>query len=105
MTEQIHALGLPTDEILTHGTPRLVYGVSLVENLTEFLLGVNKKAKYYLPRQNGIETSKAISSWWLNRWVSKRITRPEILEKISRHTLVHPIQHGARVELPKTEYS
>jgi hypothetical protein len=41
--------------------------------------------------------------WWLDRWVAKRIERPEVLERMAMHSLVHPIRHGARVKLPRTD--
>jgi hypothetical protein len=36
----------------------------------------------------------------MQRWLSPRITRPGILEAVEKHTLAHPITHGARVALP-----
>jgi hypothetical protein len=27
-----------------------------------------------------------------------------VLERVEKHNLVHPIRHGARVEIPKTEF-
>jgi hypothetical protein len=32
--------------------------------------------------------------------LSKRIDRDDVLEKVERETLVHPIKHGARLRLP-----
>ncbi len=99
----LDALGLLSDEILTHGTPRIVYGVNLVGNVTDYILGISKKPKYYLPRRDARRISKKISSWWLERWVWRRLKRNDTLEKIASHTLVHPIRHGGRVELPRTD--
>ncbi|HXI19895.1 MAG TPA: Druantia anti-phage system protein DruA, partial [Gemmatimonadales bacterium] len=36
-------LGLDADELLTHGSPRVVYGVSLVKNLQRYLLGIDRR--------------------------------------------------------------
>jgi hypothetical protein len=99
----LDALGLLSDEILTHGTPRIVYGVNLVDNVTDYILGISKKPKYFLPRRNAKEASDRITLWWLKRWVSNRIVRGDVLQRIAEHTLVHPIRHGARVELPRTD--
>jgi len=99
----LNALGLLSDEILTDGTPRIVYGVNLVSNVTDYILGISKKAKYYLPRRDAQHISQKISSWWLERWVRGRVKRNDTLEKIARHTLVHPIRHGGRVELPRAD--
>ncbi len=35
---------MPTEELLHHGSLRLVYGVRLVENVREYLLGMEKPA-------------------------------------------------------------
>lgn len=37
--DALGALGLPEDELLDHGTPRLVYGVQLAHNMGDYLLG------------------------------------------------------------------
>ena len=41
--------------------------------------------------------------WWLRRWLTPRLRRPDVFERLARHTLVHPIRHGARVLLPHTD--
>lgn len=99
----LSAVGVRADEILRHGTPRIVYGAGLVENLEDYVLGISKKAKYYLPRQNGREVSDKMCRWWVERWVWRRIGRKEVLDRIGRHSLVHPIRHGGRVELPQSD--
>jgi hypothetical protein len=93
----------PADEFLTHGTRRVVYGLSLISNLREYLLGMAKRPKYYLPRRNGKATSREIAWWWVRRWVDRRIVREDVLKRISEHSLVHPIRHGGRVELPRAD--
>jgi hypothetical protein len=37
------------------------------------------------------------------RWLLSRIQTAEILQRVSEHTLTHPIRHGARVPLPRDE--
>jgi hypothetical protein len=90
-------LGLPTEELLTHGTPRLVYGVSLIENLREYLLGIERRPKYLVSQRSPGIATREILEWWLRRWVGKRIGREDVLERMARHTLAYPIRHGARV--------
>jgi hypothetical protein len=80
-----------------------VYGLRLVENLREYVLGMAKRPQYLLPRRNGKATSGEIASWWVRRWVERRIGREEVLGRISEHSLVHPIRHGAKVELPRAD--
>jgi hypothetical protein len=96
-------LGLPTDELLNHGVPRLVYGLALVENLREYLLGIDARPKYRLPQGRGAAVSRQIVEWWLRRWVARRVERDDALQRIQQHSLVHPIRHGARVKLPRTD--
>jgi hypothetical protein len=90
-------LGLPTNQLLKHGAPRLVYGVSLVENLRDYLLGIAKRPKYLVPQKNAAAASQEIVEWWVRRWVLKRIEREDVLERMAGHTLAYPIRHEARV--------
>src|SRR5437763_12371538 len=100
----MHACGLPTDELLNHGSPRLVYGVELTENVGHYLLGIDKRAKYILGQKNLRHLTQQIGTWWVKRWVLKRIAREEVLGRVAGHNFIHPISHGARVELPKDEF-
>jgi hypothetical protein len=99
----LNELGLPTDELLRHGAPRLIYGVALAENLREYLLGMERRPKFVTPQRNPAAATEQIVKWWLARWVARRIQRAEVLERMAVQTLVHPIRHGARVRLPPGE--
>lgn len=101
--EGLEVLGVSADDFLTHGTPRIIYGISLIKNLTEYLLGISKQPKYFYPKRNTKEISNNITLWWFKRWVINRITHQDVHERIAQHTLIHPIRHGARVELPRTD--
>jgi hypothetical protein len=46
LRDGLDELKLPADEFLRHGTPRLVYAMSLIENLTGYLLGMEKWPKW-----------------------------------------------------------
>lgn len=96
-------LGLPEDELLEHGTPRLVYGVQLAHNMREYLLGLAKRLKYLLPQKSPDKVTESIAQWWLTRWVTNRIERDDVLDRLKQHALVHPIRHGARVILPMVD--
>jgi hypothetical protein len=93
-------LGLPTDELLQHGGPRLVYGVDLAHNTREYLLGRDRRPRYILDGKDPPATSVRIARWWAQRWLLPRIEREETIERVASHTLIHPIRHGARVALP-----
>ena len=46
----MEAVGLPPDKLMQHGTPRIVYGVSLAEQFQDVLLGRRiNKPRYYFP--------------------------------------------------------
>jgi hypothetical protein len=92
-------LGWPSDGLLQHRRPRIVYGVSLVENLLPYLLGLDRTPRYVF-RRNVANDVERIGSWWFERWLSKRVGSPEVLAAVREHTVDRPVQHGARVVRP-----
>jgi hypothetical protein len=97
--EGLGLLGLPPELLLKHHRRRVVYGVSLVRNLRDYLLGIDVNAKYLLPLDRADATTK-IGTWWRERWLQNRIKSDEVLAAVEQHTLVRPIRHGARVVVP-----
>jgi len=93
--------GFPSDEVLTHGSPRIVYGIALATNQRDCLMERAKQPEYVLPQHPAAQTSQLIADYWQRRWLHGRILRTEIIERIGQHTLVSPVQHGARVSLPR----
>jgi hypothetical protein len=93
-------VGLPADALLRHGNARVVYGVALASNFREVLLGLTTKPRYLLPLSNAAKQTKKLADYWRRRWLIGRIGRPGILEGVATHSLVYPIEHGARVILP-----
>jgi hypothetical protein len=100
--EALDSVGLPGDEILWHGNRRVIYAVPLAKNYREILFGLDRRAKYLIPQTAASERTDALADYWRRRWLSPRISRAGVLEKVSEHTLVHPVKHGARV-LPTEE--
>ena len=92
-------LGLPSELLLQHHRPRVVYAVTLVHNLREYLLGINDRPDYVMPLERG-STAK-IAAWWRERWLRNRIASDDVLALLAGHTLIHPICHGARVAGPR----
>jgi len=90
-------LCLPSELFLRHHRPRVVYAVSLIRNLREYLLGIDSKPNYFVTPVSGKAASASISAWWRERWLRNRIASDEVLDEVSRHTLISPISHGARV--------
>jgi len=80
-----------------------VYAVSLVRNLTEYLLGLATKPSYLIPLDDGRRATANIAKWWRERWLRGRIGSDDVLAEVARHTLVRPIRHGARVLAPESE--
>jgi hypothetical protein len=98
----IDLLGWPSDVLLQHGRHRIVYGVPLVRNMLDYLLGMDERPDYlYDVTSNGdVET---ITDWWFSRWASRRIQSDEVLERVTRHRSKRPTTHGAKVRLPTIE--
>jgi len=88
---------------LNHGSPRLVYGVRLAENVREYLLGMEKRPRHLLPGHDAAAFTAHLGRYWIARWVLPRIRRQDVLERVARHNFVRPIRHGARVLLPRSD--
>jgi hypothetical protein len=95
--QALDLLDLPSGILLRHHRPRVVYAVSLVKNLGDHLLGLDPKPDYLVPIEDGPAASAKLAAWWRERWLRNRILSDEVLAEVARHTLVHPICHGARV--------
>lgn len=95
--QALDLLGLPANELLQHGTPRLVYGVRLARNVREYLLGIDRKPRYYLGDEDPPAATQRLAAWWCERWLAKRAQRKDVIERVEQHNLIHPIRHGARV--------
>lgn len=100
--EGLDLLGLPSDLLLQHGSPRRVYGVSLVSNLGDALLGV-AAPEPLLPERAPAEATAGIARWWRDRWLDGRAASEQVLARVEAHRLDWPVRHGARVELPPVE--
>lgn len=98
--EGLEALSLPADALLQHGRQRIVYGVPIVRNLREFLLGLEVDPDYIFDMEDPARVTGEIARWWRERWLSRRIESDDVLRSVEQHTLVRPVRHGARVVLP-----
>jgi hypothetical protein len=96
----LDAIGFPSDVVLKHGSPRLVYGIPLARNFREVLLGLTDKVQYLIPLTRPEKRSAQFADFWIRRWLARRIDNDEVLSAVENHTLIYPIQHGARVSLP-----
>jgi hypothetical protein len=99
----LDAVGLPSNLLLQHGSPRLVYGVALAENFREVLLGVQSRPSYLIPDRR--DAADRIVDFWCERWLSRRIENGDVLAAVAGHSLALPMSHGARVVLPDSDAS
>jgi hypothetical protein len=78
MREGLDVLGIASDDILHHATPRLFYGCCLSPLARDELMGLVRKAA-------GPERPlSAISEAWRSRWLLPRISNPDILARLAR---------------------
>lgn len=95
--------GFKSDHILEHGSPRVLYGVALASNYQSVLLGRSNQPEYILPQDDVAAVMARIADYWRRRWLLGRIKKDETLAQAALHTLIEPIEHGARVILPDVE--
>jgi hypothetical protein len=74
--EGLDALGLKSDSILHHATPRIFYGCELSPGARSALLGLGAS-------DLAAPTCEDIGAAWRRRWVSKRALREETLEALA----------------------
>ena len=71
-------------DLLKHESKRIVYGVDLAKNAKEYLCGETNEPDYYWSFDNLRAEQQSIYDHWKYRWASKRIQKPEILERIDQ---------------------
>jgi hypothetical protein len=100
--EALGELSIST-KLLEHGNPRVLYAIPLARDLQPYLRGMQPSPSYLIDHPDPQACTEDIVAYWRERWLSKRADREDVLARVQRETLVHPIQHGARVELPSEE--
>jgi hypothetical protein len=91
-------LDLPSDLLLQHRSPRIIFAIPLATNFREILLGRAQRPAPIIPATE--RATAAIIDFWRERWLMQRIERAEVIEDVARHSLTYPVRHGARVRLP-----
>ncbi len=76
--EGLEILGIKSDDVLHHATPRLFYAAEVVPNVRHVLIGCARSIKAIAPR------AATICNAWIARWLVARTARPETLERL-RH--------------------
>ena len=75
--EGLDALGLKSDAILHHATPRIFYGCELNPDARAALLGLATPGP-------ASPTADAIAEAWRNRWLNTRVLRQETLDELAQ---------------------
>lgn len=103
MREALTLVGLPSDILLKHGNRRIVYGIPLAENFRRLLMGLETKPHYIVPQSDPRRKTSMIGSYWIHRWLSRRIEQDSVLTQVASNCLAYPIHHGAQVKLTGDE--
>jgi hypothetical protein len=103
MREALTLVDLPSEMLLKHGNRRIVYGIPLAENFRRLLLGLETKPQYIVPRSNPRTKTSMIGSYWIRRWLSRRIEQDSVLSQVASNCLAYPIRHGAQVKIREEE--
>lgn len=103
--ESLDTVGLNSDALLQHGNQRVTYGIRLAKNFREILLGREAEVDYLIPHANPKAQTVHIANYWMRRWLSGRIDRPEVLADVSKNVLTFPPAHGAVVPLDRQSES
>ena len=85
LREGFAALGLNQTNLLQHGAPRIIYGVSLAKNVKRHLLGIDAAADFALEAPIE-EAERDIAKYWLSRWLASRLDHAPALEVIAKST-------------------
>lgn len=97
MRSGLRAIGLDDDVTLTHGIRKTFYAIPLITNLQSYLLGLSVRAKFVYSLRNKRIFSKLVIAWWVKKWMSRRMNRQDILDRVKNETHTNPNRHGARI--------
>lgn len=96
----LELLGLNAMELLVHGIEKCIYGVLLASNADRYLLGLDSQPTWLFCKDSSVQYCNSIADWWAQRWARGRFANQAVKLCLQRETLVYPIQHSARVQLP-----
>jgi hypothetical protein len=75
--EGLEALGLKSDTILHHATPRIFYGCELGPHARDALLGLGAP-------DATAPSARDLATAWRHRWLTNRILRKDTIEELGR---------------------
>ena len=71
----------------SHAMPRIIYAAPLISNCTEYLLGIDKRPRYYESRKDGDIGTQRFIDFWRERWLKKRLEFAPALERMEQFDL------------------
>lgn len=72
-----------TKEFTKHAMSRIVFGVDLAENTTNYLLGIDKLPSFYTDTFDYKTGTEKIIRFWQTRWLAHRLQYEPIYERIN----------------------
>lgn len=85
LREGFAGLGLNQTNLLQHGSPRIIYGVSLVRNLPRVLLGIDEEPTYAIDPSDAL-AEQGIAQHWTRRWLASRLDHVPSLDAVAGST-------------------
>ncbi|MFY9512939.1 MAG: Druantia anti-phage system protein DruA [Rubrivivax sp.] len=85
LREGFAGLGLNQTNLLQHGSPRIIYGVQLVSNLSRMLLGVDDQPDYAIDPETA-DAERDIGRHWISRWLASRLDHAPALQAVASST-------------------
>lgn len=101
LRQGLDAIGFPSDELLMHRNQRVNYGVSLSRNFREVLVGMADAPDYYLAGTADTSYTQRIVDYWKRRWLSRRVNRSDVIDRVREEKLTFPRRHRAMVRWNK----
>jgi hypothetical protein len=96
-------LGFNGDKLLTHGISKSLYGVKLIHNTKDYLLGFESDPDFIYSFSDVQSSTNFITKHWYERWALSRLKNDNVLSKVAGENLVYPIQHRAKLVLPEED--
>ena len=70
-----------------HAMPRIIFAAPLISNYSKYLLGIEKRPRYYESRKDGADGTQRIIDFWMERWLTKRLDFTPALERVAMFDL------------------
>lgn len=86
----LSSLGIRSDAFLKHYSPRIVYSMELARNTNEFLCGISDELDYPFDissPESVSQKTQEIADFWYTRWLEKRLTSVDIIERLTQFDL------------------